>query len=118
KAAYVPVGEDQASHVELTREVARRFNHLYGRAPDFAHKIAATLAKLPKDDPRYLDEQRREYQEAGKAEAVTKGEGLIQKAASAIAGWTTEDTELLLGHLKGTGKTILSEAQALHTHTH
>ena len=31
KAAFVPVGEDQDAHVELTREVARRFNHLYGR---------------------------------------------------------------------------------------
>lgn len=32
KAAYVPVGEDQAPHVEVTREVARRFNHVY--SPD------------------------------------------------------------------------------------
>ena len=47
KAAFVPVGEDQASHVELTREVARRFNHLYGRAADFEAKVAAALAKLP-----------------------------------------------------------------------
>lgn len=30
KANGVPVGEDQAPHVELTREIARRFNHLYG----------------------------------------------------------------------------------------
>jgi tryptophanyl-tRNA synthetase len=30
KASGVPVGEDQAPHVELTREIARRFNHLYG----------------------------------------------------------------------------------------
>ena len=35
KASYVPVGEDQAPHVEITREVARRFNHLYGREADF-----------------------------------------------------------------------------------
>src|SRR5262249_37172270 len=92
RAAYVPVGEDQASHVELTREVARRFNHLYGRAPDFGQKVSATLAKLPKDDARYLEKQRRDYQEAGKAEALAKGEGLIQKASGAIAGWTSDDT--------------------------
>ena len=46
KATYVPVGEDQSSHVELTREVARRFNHLYGRAPSFEADVAAALAKL------------------------------------------------------------------------
>lgn len=32
KADAVPVGEDQAPHVELTREIARRFNHLYGHS--------------------------------------------------------------------------------------
>ena len=30
KATHVPVGEDQLPHIELTREIARRFNHLYG----------------------------------------------------------------------------------------
>jgi tryptophanyl-tRNA synthetase len=115
KAGYVPVGEDQASHVELTREVARRFNHLYGRPPGFEQKVAAALAKLGKDDARYVEKQRRDYQEAGKAEALAKGEGVVQRAAGAIAGWTLEDTELLLGHLKGTGKTILTEPAALHT---
>jgi tryptophanyl-tRNA synthetase len=115
KAAYVPVGEDQASHVELTREVARRFNHLYGRAPGFEQKIAAAIAKLSKDDARYLEKQRRDHQEAGKPEAIAKGEAIINKAAANIPGWTPDETELLLGHLKGTGKTILPEPAALHT---
>ncbi len=115
KAAYVPVGEDQASHVELTRELARRFNHLYGRVPGFAQKVADTLAKLPRDDVRYLEKQRRDYQEAGKAEALAKAEALISKAAASLAGWTSDDTELLMGHIKGTGKTILPEPAALHT---
>jgi len=35
-ASWVPVGEDQVPHVELTREVARRFNHLFGREPDLS----------------------------------------------------------------------------------
>lgn len=115
KAGYVPVGEDQASHVELTREVARRFNHLYGRMPGFEQKVAAAIAKLTKDDARYLEKQRRDYQEAGKAEALAKGESVVHRAAGAVAGWNTEDTELLLGHLKGSGKTILTEPAALHT---
>jgi len=114
KASYVPVGEDQASHVELTREVARRFNHLYGRLPDFDAKVAAALAKLGKDDARYFEKQRRDYQESGKPEALAKGEAIVRKSA-AIESWTAEDGELLLGHLKGTGKTILSEPEALHT---
>jgi tryptophanyl-tRNA synthetase len=114
KASYVPVGEDQASHVELTREVARRFNHLYGRAPDFEAKVALSLAKLGKDDARYFEKQRRDYQENGKPEALAKGESIVRKAA-AIDGWTGEDGELLLGHLKGSGKTVLSEPEALHT---
>ncbi len=31
QADYVPVGQDQQAHVEFTREIARRFNHLYGK---------------------------------------------------------------------------------------
>jgi tryptophanyl-tRNA synthetase len=115
KANHVPVGEDQSSHVELTREVARRFNSLYGRASDFEAQVAAALAKLPKDDARYFDKQRKAFGETGSAEALAKGEGMIAKAAANVAGWTSDDGELLHGHLKGSGKTILTEPQALHT---
>jgi tryptophanyl-tRNA synthetase len=115
KASYVPVGEDQASHVELTREVARRFNHLYGRAPDFATKVGAALTKLGKDDARYYEKQRRDYGESGKPESLAKGEAIVAKARAGIEGWTEEDSELLLGHLKGSGKTVLPEPAALHT---
>jgi tryptophanyl-tRNA synthetase len=115
KATYVPVGEDQSSHVELTREVARRFNHLYGRHADFDAQVAATLAKLPKDDARYFEKQRKAFGESGDAQALAKGEGIIAKAAAGVAGWSSDDTELLQGHLKGSGKTILVEPAALHT---
>jgi tryptophanyl-tRNA synthetase len=115
KAAHVPVGEDQASHVELTREVARRFNNLYGRAPDFEAQVAATLAKLGKDDARYFEKQRKAFGETGAPEALAKGEAIVTKAAAGVAGWTADDSELLLGHLKGAGKSILAEPQALHT---
>jgi tryptophanyl-tRNA synthetase len=115
KAHYVPVGEDQASHVELTREVARRFNNLYGRAADFEAQIAASLAKLSRDDARYYEKQRRGFGETGAAEALGKGEAIVAKAAGAVPGWSAQDSELLLGHLRGAGKTILTEPQALHT---
>jgi tryptophanyl-tRNA synthetase len=115
KATYVPVGEDQSSHVELTREVARRFNNLYGRASNFDQLVAGTLAKLPKDDARYFEKQRKAYGETGSGEALAKGDGMIAKAAANIAGWASDDSDLLQGHLKGSGKTILTEPQALHT---
>jgi tryptophanyl-tRNA synthetase len=114
KANYVPVGEDQSSHVELTREVARRFNHLYGRSPTFDAQVAAALAKLSKDDGRYYERQRKAFGETGAAEALAKGEAIVRKAA-ALPGWTDADSELLLGHLKGSGKSVLTEPQALHT---
>ncbi|HRC39463.1 MAG: tryptophan--tRNA ligase [Rubrivivax sp.] len=115
KATYVPVGEDQSSHVELTREVARRFNHLYGRAPSFEADVAAALAKLAKDDARYFDKQRKAFGETGAAEALARGEAVVRRAAAQVAGWSDADTELLLGHLHGGGKSILVEPQALHT---
>jgi tryptophanyl-tRNA synthetase len=115
KAAWVPVGEDQSSHVELTREVARRFNHLYGRHADFEARVASALARLPKDDQRYFDRQRKAFGETGSAEALAKGEALVRRAAAAVGGWTEGDTELLLGQLRGSGRTILTEPQALHT---
>jgi len=115
KANFVPVGEDQSSHVELTREVARRFNNLYGRAGDAEAHIAAALLKMGKDDARYFERQRKAFGETGSVEAHAKGEGMVRKAAANVAGWTNDETELLLGHLKGAGKTILTEPQALHT---
>ena len=115
KATYVPVGEDQSSHVELTREVARRFNHLYGRAASFDADVAAALAKLGKDDARYFEKQRKAFGQTGLAEALTKGEGIVRKAAAGVDGWNEADTELLMGHLRGSGKSILVEPLALHT---
>jgi len=115
KASFVPVGEDQASHVELTREIARRFNHLYGRGAGFEAAAATALAKLPKDDARYFDKQRKAFGETGAADALAKGEDIVHKGAASIVDWTEADTELLLGHLRGSGKTILTEPQALHT---
>jgi tryptophanyl-tRNA synthetase len=115
KANYVPVGEDQSSHVELTREVARRFNALYGRPADFDARVTAALAKLPKDDARYFEKQRKAFGETGDAQALAKGEAIIAKAAASIGGWSSDDSEFMQGHLKGSGKTILTEPAALHT---
>ena len=50
RANMVPVGEDQVSHIELTRELARRFNHIYGREPGFEEKAKAGRTPLLKLD--------------------------------------------------------------------
>jgi tryptophanyl-tRNA synthetase len=116
KASLVPVGEDQAPHVEITREVARRFNHLYGRAANHDQQVAAALAKLSKDDARYIERQRKAYGQDGAAEALGRGEAVVRKARDA-ATLDNDDTELLLGHLKGSGKSVLTEPAVLLTET-
>jgi tryptophanyl-tRNA synthetase len=111
KAAYVPVGEDQSSHVELTREVARRFNHLYGREPNFDELARSVLKKLGKDALKALEAARKSFQEEGSDAALQRGRAVLE--ASRSLG--TADRERLDAWLRGTGKTILHEPQALHT---
>jgi tryptophanyl-tRNA synthetase len=111
KAKYVPVGEDQASHVELTREAARRFNHLYGREINAEEKLQASLAKLPKDSVKRFEKSRKAYQETGDAKAMEGALGYIASAPELDA----QDRERLEGYFKGTGKVILPEPQVLLT---
>jgi tryptophanyl-tRNA synthetase len=117
KATYVPVGEDQSSHVELTREVARRFNHLYGRGR-LRGPGGGGAGKAAQGRPALLREAAQGLRRDRQAEALAKGEALVRKAAVAIEGWADDDTELLLGHLKGSGRAVLTEPQALHTEVH
>ena len=111
KAKYVPVGEDQASHVELTREAARRFNHLYGREIHYEDKIQASLAKLPKDSIKRFEKSRKQFQETGDAKALSGAMGYIASAPEL----DTHDRERLEGYFRGTGKVILPEPQVLLT---
>lgn len=46
KAHYVPIGEDQLPHLELTRELSRRFNHIY--KTNFFHDCEAILTQTPR----------------------------------------------------------------------
>jgi tryptophanyl-tRNA synthetase len=109
KAHYVPVGEDQSSHVELTREAARRFNDLYGRGPKDAELTQAALDKLSKDDQRYLRSLKKKFQEAGDEVALGKYQGFVQ----AKADLTDADKGLLVSDATGKGKTVLVEPQVL-----
>lgn len=54
QADFVPVGEDQVAHVELTREIARRFNGFYGNVFPEPQALLTPAAKLPGTDGRKM----------------------------------------------------------------
>jgi tryptophanyl-tRNA synthetase len=111
RANLVPVGEDQVPHVELTREVARRFNHLYGREPGFEDKAREAVRKLGGKRGKLYEELRTLYQQEGKDEALGQAHALLDEAQSLSLG----DRERLYGYLEGGGKMILAEPGALLT---
>ena len=111
KAGHVPVGEDQVAHVELTREVARRFNHLYGKEPDFEEKAKAAIRKMGKKNAKIYNDLLKRYQEQGDAEALEVGYALLDAQQNISLG----DKERLRGYLEGGGRIILPEPQALLT---
>ena len=111
RALYVPVGEDQVPHVEMTREVARRFNHLYGREPGFEEKALEAVKKLGSKRAKLYLELRNAYQERGEDDALMQAQALLQEAQSLSMG----DRERLFGYLEGARKIILVEPQALLT---
>jgi tryptophanyl-tRNA synthetase len=111
RANRVPVGEDQVPHVEFTREIARRFNHVYGREPGFEQKAEAAIKKLGVKRSKLYRELRSRYQEQGDEEALAAAKALLEGAANLSMG----DRERLFGFLEGGGKMILSEPQALLT---
>ncbi|MCU7843167.1 MAG: tryptophan--tRNA ligase [Candidatus Thiodiazotropha sp. (ex Monitilora ramsayi)] len=111
RAAHVPVGEDQVAHVELTREIARRFNHIYGREPGFEEKAEAARKKMGKKAAKQFDQLRRAYQEQGDTEALATGHELLEKQQNI----SVDERERLLGYLEGSGRLILTEPQPLLT---
>lgn len=111
KAGQVPVGEDQVVHVELTREIARRFNHLYGREPDFEDKVHAAIKTLGKKTAKLYNDLRTAFQEQGDHAALEKARALLEEVQHITLG----DRERLFGFLEGSGKIILPEPQALLT---
>ncbi len=113
KASKVPVGEDQVAHVELTREIARRFNHFYGREPNFEKKAKDAIRKMGKRNAKLYKQLRRSYQEHGIDEALSTGQALVEALQNISLG----DKKRLLGYLEGETKTILPEPEALLTPT-
>ena len=111
KAHYVPVGEDQASHVELTREAARRFNDLYGRRKTDDAKIAALLDSLPKEDARYIKSMAKKRTEQGDDTVLAKLPGFLAK----FERMSADDKALLTSLVSGKGKVVLIEPDVLLT---
>lgn len=109
RAGRVPVGADQVAHVELTREVARRFNHIYGREPGFEEQAEAAVKKMGKKAAKLYVNFRREYLERGDAEALERARALLSEQQNLSIG----DTERLFGYLEGGGRIILPEPQSL-----
>lgn len=110
KAGFVPVGEDQVSHLELTREIARHFNHLYGKEPGFEEKAQQAIQRMGKKNAKIYLECLRQYQETGSVEALERGQALVSQS-----NFTLGDRERLYGYLKGAGKIILPEPYPLLT---
>jgi len=111
RATQVPVGEDQVPHLEFTRELARRFNHMYGREPGFEEKAEAAIKKLGGKKAKLYNELRTRYQEQGDEEALEAAKALLDEHQSLSLG----DRERLFGYLEGGGKMILSEPEAMLT---
>jgi tryptophanyl-tRNA synthetase len=111
KAGLVPVGEDQVAHVELTREVARRFNHIYGREAGFEEKAEAAIMRMGKKFSKLYNGLRKSYQEKGDSEALQKGKALLETQQNITLG----DKERLFGYLEGSGRIILPEPESILT---
>ncbi|MGI9310883.1 MAG: tryptophan--tRNA ligase [bacterium] len=111
RAAHVPVGEDQAPHVELTREIARRFNHFFGRDEGFEDAAEAAIARMDKRDAAAYRKLRKAFAERGDRDAHARA-GALLRAQQNLA---PDERDRLLGHLEGRGRAILPEPKALFT---
>jgi len=113
RANRVPVGEDQVSHIELTREIARRFNHLFGREKGFEEKAEAAVKKMGPKKAKLYRALRQKYQEKGDAAALGEAQALVSDVQNLSLG----DKERLFGYIEGGGRMILAEPDALLTET-
>ena len=111
RANQVPVGEDQVPHVEFTREIARRFNHVFGREEGFEQKAEAAIKKLGAKRARLYRQLRTKFLEKGDAEALAAARALVAETQNLALG----ERERLFGYIEGGGKVLLAEPQALLT---
>ena len=113
RAGKVPVGADQVAHIELTREVARRFNHIYGREPKFEELAEAAIKKMGKKDARLYRQARKIFLEKGDVEVLKRARALLAEQQNLSIG----DRERLFGYLEGSGRIVLPEPESLLTNS-
>ena len=111
RAGNVPVGGDQVAHLELAREIARRFNHIFGREPQFEEHAEKAIVKMGKKAANLYRRARKSYLESGDGEALARARALLAGQQNLSIG----DRERLFGYLEGSGRIILPEPQALLT---
>ena len=111
RAGRVPVGADQVAHIELTREIARRFNHIYGREEGFEEQAESAIKIMGKKSGKFYKELRRSFLEKGDSEALLKARALLEEQQNLSIG----DKERLYGYLEGGGKIILPEPEPILT---
>ena len=111
RAGSVPVGADQVPHVEMCREIARRFNHLYGRDAGFEEQAEAAIKKMGKKASKAYQQFKQQFQQQGDLEAVERATALVEEQQNI----SLSDRERLIGYIEGGGKVILPEPKALLT---
>jgi len=111
QAGNVPVGADQVPHIEMTREIARRFNHIYGRDPGFEDLAEVAIRKLGRKNSKLYRGLRRDYMEQGNQESRETALALVSDQKNI----PLSDRDRLFGYLEGGGKAILPEPQSLLT---
>lgn len=110
-AGHVPVGADQAPHVELTRELARRFNHIYGKEAGYEEMAESAIKKLGRKNSKLYQNLRKEYMEQGNQQSLATAKAILREQQNLSLG----DRDRLFGYLEGGGKMILPEPQVLLT---
>ncbi len=110
RARWVPVGADQVPHIEMSREIARRFNALYGRDAEIEARARLAAAKLDDEQRTQLQRLRRAADQDGELDKREAARALI--AASALS---RAEKDALRAQLDGGRRTILREPEALLT---
>ncbi len=110
RAGAVPVGEDQLPHLEFARELARRFNHLYGRTESFRAAAKSALDSLDAGARKSLEACARRYRREGDADSLEAAMQLINESAA-----EKNKKKILRAHLLYDAEEIIPAPRAVLT---
>ena len=112
-ADCVPVGEDQVPHIEFTREVARRFNRLYGVSSSFQKELAAAKKAIPADALKKIDDNKGAFEREGDKRFLEESLLLIEQLSASLAA----EKNLLRAWVRHSGREILRLPKVMLTET-